>query len=149
MTNTKKVNPAVSGYRVILNYINARLTASLGLMLNATMHYFLQSCRGPFVLVEQELTDRLLAEFEPIFLSVINESHRHSVPPNSETHFKVVVVSDKYAGMPLVKRHQSVYGLLPDLLQSPVHALSMRLFTEDEWRKEPTVKDSPDCLGGS
>ena len=29
------------------------------------------------------------ATFEPIHLEVINESHMHSVPKNSETHFKV------------------------------------------------------------
>jgi BolA protein len=35
--------------------------------------------------------------FEPLHLEVINESNRHHVPPNSETHFKVVVVSDKFS----------------------------------------------------
>lgn len=99
--------------------------------------------------VEQELIDRLSSEFKPSFLSVVNESHMHSVPANSETHFKVVVVSDTYQSMRLVKRHQSVYGLLPDLLQNPIHALSMHLFTEDEWQKDSTVQDSPNCLGGS
>jgi len=101
------------------------------------------------VSVEQELIDRLSSEFEPSFLSVVNESHMHSVPENSETHFKIVVVSNKYQNMRLVKRHQSVYGLLPDLLQNPIHALSMHLFTEQEWKKDSTVQDSPNCLGGS
>ena len=99
--------------------------------------------------VEQALIDRLAGEFEPSFLSVINESHMHSVPANSETHFKVVVVSDKYRDMRLVQRHQSVYGLLPDLMKNPIHALSMHLFTEAEWAEDSTVKDSPNCLGGS
>lgn len=99
--------------------------------------------------VEQELIDRLSSEFKPSFLSVVNESHMHSVPPNSETHFKVVVVSNRYQEMRLVKRHQAVYGLLPDLMQNPIHALSMHLFTEEEWDANSTVQDSPNCLGGS
>lgn len=98
--------------------------------------------------VEQELIDRLSAEFDPSFLSVVNESHMHSVPANSETHFKLVVVSDRYKDLRAVKRHQSVYGLLPDLLQNPIHALAMHLFTPEEWALDSSVKDSPNCLGG-
>ena len=36
----------------------------------------------------------------------------HNVPPGSESHFKVTLVSDKFDGLRLVKRHQEVYGLL-------------------------------------
>lgn len=99
--------------------------------------------------IEQELIERLTKSFSPSFLSVINESHMHSVPANSETHFKVVVVSEDFADSPSVRRHQSVYALLPDLLRNPIHALSMHLFTADEWALDATVQDSPNCLGGS
>lgn len=99
--------------------------------------------------VEQELINRLTEKLSPSFLSVINESHMHSVPENSETHFKVVVVSKAFEGLRAVKRHQAVYGLLPDLLQNPIHAIALHLFTLEEWEKDSTVKDSPNCLGGS
>lgn len=98
--------------------------------------------------VEQELQDRFSAEFQPVFLSIENESHMHSVPANSETHFKVVMVSEKYIGLRSVKRHQSVYGLLPDLLQNPIHALALHLYTPDEWAEIVNVPQSPNCLGG-
>ena len=32
--------------------------------------------------------------FAPLHLEVTNESHMHSVPAGSETHFKVIVVSE-------------------------------------------------------
>ena len=44
--------------------------------------------------MESSITERLQASLGPIHLSVVNESSMHSVPPGSETHFKVVVVSD-------------------------------------------------------
>ena len=39
--------------------------------------------------VQAEMTDALKDAFHPSMLTVENESHRHNVPPNSETHFKV------------------------------------------------------------
>ena len=38
--------------------------------------------------VQSEITAALEAAFQPRELSVENESFRHSVPPDSETHFK-------------------------------------------------------------
>jgi len=99
--------------------------------------------------IEQELKDRLNREFKPYVLRVENESHMHSVPMNSETHFKVVMVSEKYEGLRSVKRHQSVYALLPDLLQNPIHALALHLYSPEEWRALEVVPHSPECLGGS
>jgi stress-induced morphogen len=99
--------------------------------------------------VEKALRSRITSEFKPEYLLVLNESHMHSVPENSETHFKVVAVSENFEGMRAVKRHQSIYGLLPDLMQNPIHALSMHLFTPGEWAENSDVRESPDCLGGS
>lgn len=36
-------------------------------------------------------------------LEIINESYMHNVPKGAETHFKVVVVSDKFDGLALIK----------------------------------------------
>ena len=36
-------------------------------------------------------------------MEVMNESYMHNVPKGSETHFKVVVVSPKFEGQPLIK----------------------------------------------
>ncbi|XP_052179063.1 protein BOLA1, chloroplastic [Diospyros lotus] len=45
--------------------------------------------------------------------------------PNGETHFNVKVVSVKFDGQSLVKRHRMVYDLLADELRSGLHALSI------------------------
>ena len=99
--------------------------------------------------VQHSIETRLAAEFAPRHLEVHNESHMHSVPPNSETHFKVVLVSDAFEGVRKVARHQKVYGLLSEELAGPVHALALHTFTPGEWQERSQAPDSPDCLGGS
>lgn len=90
-----------------------------------------------------------LGALAPAHLEILNESHMHSVPPNSETHFKVVVVSDSFDGQNRVARHQSVNRILADELAGPVHALSIQAFTPAEWRERGGyVPESPQCLGG-
>jgi BolA protein len=100
--------------------------------------------------VQAGIEEKLQAQFSPQFLSVENESHMHSVPPNSETHFKVVIVTAVFEGKRKVARQQSIYALLADELKGPVHALAMHTYTPDEWalRNQP-APESPNCLGGS
>jgi BolA protein len=100
--------------------------------------------------VERSITDKLGAHFGAEFLQVTNESFMHSVPEGSESHFKVVVVSELFEGQRLVQRHQSVYRLLADDLAGPVHALAVHTYTPFEWSEiDATAPDSPTCLGGT
>ena len=100
--------------------------------------------------VEQALRERLQREFSPQYMELENESHQHSVPPDSETHFRLVLVSASFDGKRPVARHQQVYAQLPDLLQGELHALAMHLYTPAEWQEQRTgAPASPACLGGS
>lgn len=99
--------------------------------------------------VETEIRNKLQSAFSPIHLDVVNESHMHNVPENSETHFKVVIVSSEFNQKRSVARHQMIYKLLADEIAGPVHALALHTFTEAEWlQRNSSVLDSPDCLGG-
>ncbi|MFA5631373.1 MAG: BolA/IbaG family iron-sulfur metabolism protein [Porticoccaceae bacterium] len=95
----------------------------------------------------QRIEGKLNVAFAPDFIEVVNESHMHSVPANSETHFKVTLVTEKFAGLRLVRRHQDVYKVLDDELKSGVHALALHTYTPDEWQGR--APDSPQCRGGS
>ena len=100
--------------------------------------------------VQADIESRLNGELAPQYLEVVNESHMHSVPPNSETHFKVVLVASAFAGKRKVARHQQVYGILSAQLEGPVHALALHTYTPEEWtERQQAAPDSPDCLGGS
>jgi stress-induced morphogen len=47
-------------------------------------------------------------------------------------HFAMLVVSERFAGLPLVRRHRLVYDALGDLMRAEVHALSLRTLTPAE-----------------
>ncbi len=100
--------------------------------------------------VQQDIEQQLQALFAPVVLEVANESHMHSVPANSETHFRVVLVSANFDGRTRVARHQQVYAALADQLLGPVHALALHTYSPDEWRRrEQPTPASPQCRGGS
>ncbi len=100
--------------------------------------------------VQQTIEQKLAQALSPSHLEVVNESHMHSVPPNSETHFKVVAVADRFSGVRKVARHQAVYGVLQEELAGPVHALALHTYSPEEWQaRAEQSPDSPDCLGGS
>ena len=100
--------------------------------------------------VQSQIESKLQSQLSPSFLSVENESHMHSVPPNSETHFKLVLVSEMFSGKRSVQRHQMVYRGLADEVAGPVHALAMHTYTRDEWQDaQGEAPASPQCLGGS
>lgn len=100
---------------------------------------------------QSEIESILTSNFDVEFLEVINESHMHSVPPNSETHFKVTIVSSGFEGKSKVARHQSVYALVGGMMQEGLHALALHLYLPSEWTALETSKapDSPNCMGGS
>lgn len=79
---------------------------------------------------------------EQMFLE--NESAMHNVPINSETHFKLVIVSNDFHKMTKVKRHQLIYQILVEIMKK-IHALSIQAFTLEEFDSNPIVLTSPDC----
>ncbi len=95
--------------------------------------------------IEKKITDAL----KPDFLEVLNESHTHNVPPGSESHFKVTVVTSEFENKMLVARHRVLNKLLEEELNGEVHALSLNTLTPEEWaEKNGEVRKSPPCLGG-
>ncbi|WP_445400371.1 BolA family protein [Zobellella sp. An-6] len=83
----------------------------------------------------------------PQHLEVINESYMHRVAPGSETHFKLVVVSDRFEGQRLLARHRALNSLLAEELAGGVHALALHTLTPAEWQARGGVPDSPACRG--
>lgn len=101
------------------------------------------------MIIASEINDLLVQGLAPIRLDVINESHMHNVPAGSESHFKLVIVSDQFDGKKLIARHRSVNGLLENVLRDKIHALSMHTYTPEEWQQRGgEVPESPPCMGG-
>lgn len=98
--------------------------------------------------VQATIERRLRDALAPAYLEVVNESDRHNVPPGSESHFRVTVVSDAFEGEALVARHRRVNRILAGELAGPVHALALHTYTPAEWAARGGTRESPPCLGG-
>ncbi|GMI33905.1 hypothetical protein TrCOL_g5247 [Triparma columacea] len=103
--------------------------------------------------VYSSIESSLRSAFSPSFLLILNESHMHNVPPNSETHFKVVVVSPTFKGLKPLARHKLVNQALKEELEGPVHALSIVAKDEEQFekmggREKYMPESSPSCRGG-
>ena len=99
-------------------------------------------------MIQTEIENNLIDGMELLHLEIENESPNHNVEPGSESHFKVVVVSDEFIEKRLVQRHQMIYRILKEQM-TKIHAIAIHAFTKDEWQ-EKTGQDlnSPNCLGG-
>ncbi|XP_078087582.1 bolA-like protein 1 [Mustelus asterias] len=97
--------------------------------------------------VESAIHIKLEQCLTPTHLQVINECHMHAVPTGSETHFKMVVVSNSFAWVPLLQQHQMVNEALKQELETRVHALSIQAKTP-QWGVKPHIDRNPACQGG-
>lgn len=78
---------------------------------------------------------RLSTELTPVSLKLEDESHLHIGHAGAEGgrgHYRVHIVSAKFAGLRATARHQLVYRSLGELMQTDIHALSITAQTPDE-----------------
>jgi stress-induced morphogen len=97
--------------------------------------------------IQETLTAEIKEHFSPTHLEVTNESFMHAVPNGSETHFKIVIVSENFIGQKLLQRHREVQSKLKTVLQKTkaVHLITLNP-TEWEAQKE-SLLPSPTCAG--
>ena len=100
--------------------------------------------------VQSRIEDKLAGAIDLAHMEVVNESDRHNVPSGSESHFKLVLVSDGFTDHSLLDRHRRINRLLAEELATGVHALSIHAYTMAEWKERfGTAPVSPPCLGGN
>jgi len=91
---------------------------------------------GGKVTVAQSMRAALTAAFAPARLEIVDESHLHAghagARPEGETHFRVTIVAEAFAGQSRVARQRAINAALADHLAGPVHALSLKALTPDE-----------------
>lgn len=85
---------------------------------------------------EKRLQVKLMVALEPSRLDIINESALHaghrSSPGTGESHFRILVVSDRFSGLNRVQRHRLVNEALADELSGRIHALALTTLAPDE-----------------
>jgi len=94
---------------------------------------------------EETIKKKIMEAFHPVQFKLENESLMHS-GPETESHFKIFLVSDAFETLSRVERQRLVNECLKEVFEEGLHALSMRLKTPEEDKKKGPVKfTSPDC----
>jgi len=79
-----------------------------------------------------------LAVLEPVALELVDESSQHAghagASPGGNTHWRLTIVSPRFAGQPTVARHRMVYQALGELMQNPIHALAITARAPEEMK---------------
>jgi BolA protein len=81
------------------------------------------------------LEARLRATLQPIELDVIDDSHLHAGhagAADGRGHFTVNLIAERFAGLPVVRRHRLVYEAVGDMMTTDIHALSIRALAPGE-----------------
>ena len=80
--------------------------------------------------IKQIIEEKIRQALSPLSLEVINESGKHrghaGDDGSGESHFKLIIVSQAFDGMPLLARQRLVHEVLKDELKQ-IHALSLDL----------------------
>jgi BolA protein len=79
--------------------------------------------------VHDLITRKLTEAFRPESLRIVDESHQHEGHaghrPGGESHFRVYIVAQAFAGKSRLERHRLVNGALAAELAGSVHALAI------------------------
>ena len=85
--------------------------------------------------VAAEIRNRL-AVLEPLAVELEDQSDQHrghaGYQPGGNTHWRLTIVSPRFAGKPVVARHRMVYEALGSLMQNPIHALAITARAPEE-----------------
>jgi BolA protein len=80
--------------------------------------------------LEQQMREKLIVALRPSRLDVVNESHLHeghrNSPDTGESHFRVLIVSEAFAGKSRLERHRLINEVLSSELKDGVHALAVK-----------------------
>jgi BolA protein len=82
-----------------------------------------------------KIRERINAALQPDALEIVDESHQHvghAGARDGRGHFQVTIVSDRFKGLPPIQRHRLVYDAVGDLMETDIHALSIKALTSSQ-----------------
>ena len=88
--------------------------------------------------VSETITTKLKQAFTPESVDVVDESHLHAGHaghrPGGQSHFRIYIVSQAFAGKSRIDRHRMINAVLADDLAGGIHALAIHASAPDEQR---------------
>jgi BolA family transcriptional regulator, general stress-responsive regulator len=88
-------------------------------------------------MTRQQAIENALVSLSPTVLNIQDDSHKHAGHVGAQDgrgHFTLLIVSEQFSGIGMLKRHQLVYQALAELLKTDIHALSIQAKTLSEYR---------------
>ena len=86
--------------------------------------------------MKERIAAKLTQGLRPTELNIVDESDHHKghagAREGGETHYRVHIVSEGFAGKRQVERHRMVYALLEDEFAAGVHALALHTHAPGE-----------------
>jgi BolA protein len=75
-----------------------------------------------------------LAGLAPESLEVLDESAKHAGHEGARGggHYRLTIVSPRFAGQPMQARHRMVYDALAPLMKKEIHALAIKAYAPGE-----------------
>ena len=76
-----------------------------------------------------------LAALDPLSMEIIDDSAKHAGHAGARSgggHYRLAIVSPRFAGRRTMERHRLVYDALGPLMKREIHALSIIAKTPDE-----------------
>lgn len=91
--------------------------------------------------VQVSIRRKLDGALRPQRLDIVDESARHAghagARPGGETHFRVEIVSPRFAGLSRIARQRLVHEVLAQELKGRIHALALKTLTPEEDAQAP------------
>ena len=84
---------------------------------------------------EEQITQLLVKALPGASIDLENESHLHAGHAGAQDgrgHFRLKIISDEFSGKRLLQRHQIIYQILGEMMQTDIHALAIEAKTPDE-----------------
>jgi len=90
--------------------------------------------------IAKTMEKKLQEALSPTKLVLEDESYLHAghsgANPQGESHFNLLIVSEKFDGISRVQRQRMVYEILADEMRERVHALSLKTLTQKEYTSD-------------
>ena len=87
--------------------------------------------------ISEKISHLIKKEIDVLEIQIIDESYKHANHKKDTRggHFKLRIVSDSFIDMTLLNRHKLIYQILDKMMKVEIHALSMKLLTNQEYDK--------------
>lgn len=83
----------------------------------------------------EKIKSRLQQSLQADRIEIIDDSFKHKGHEGAKSgggHFNVIIIAKAFENKSLVQRHQLVYAALGDMMQSEIHALSIKALSPEE-----------------